>query len=78
MVLSSSLTISVRRSRVVWSLILSNGLSGLISQVADELWEVKDRKIKNLTKYDVTIVDYKKMLVKNSTLINVHNHLVEH
>ena len=39
---------------------------GLISQVAEELWEVKGRKIKNLTKEDVTIVDYKKMLVKNS------------
>ncbi|KAI0337044.1 P-loop containing nucleoside triphosphate hydrolase protein [Trametopsis cervina] len=38
----------------------------LISQVAEELWEVKDRKIKNLTKLDITIVDYKKMLVKNS------------
>lgn len=40
---------------------------GLISQVAEELWEVKGRKIKNLTKEDITIVDYKKMLVKNST-----------
>lgn len=40
--------------------------SGLISQVAEELWEVKGRKIKNLTKEDITIVDYKKMLVKNS------------
>ena len=39
---------------------------GLISQVAEELWEVKDRKIKNLTKEDITIVDYKKLLVKNS------------
>ncbi|KAI0774623.1 P-loop containing nucleoside triphosphate hydrolase protein [Trametes elegans] len=38
----------------------------LISQVAEELWEVKDRKIKNLTKEDITIVDYKNMLVKNS------------
>ncbi|TCD68629.1 hypothetical protein EIP91_010284 [Steccherinum ochraceum] len=38
----------------------------LISQVAEELWEVKDRKIKNLTKEDITIVDYKKLLVKNS------------
>ncbi len=40
--------------------------AGLISQVAEELWEVKDRKIKNLTKEDITIVDYKKLLVKNS------------
>ena len=38
----------------------------LISQVAEELWEVKGRKIKNLTKEDISIVDYKKMLVKNS------------
>ncbi|KAJ3478266.1 hypothetical protein NLI96_g9876 [Meripilus lineatus] len=38
----------------------------LISQVAEELWEVKGRKIKNLTKEDITIVDYKKILVKNS------------
>ena len=40
--------------------------SGLISQVAEELWEVKGRKIKNLTREDITIVDYKKMLAKNS------------
>ncbi|KAG2012851.1 multidrug resistance protein 1 [Coprinopsis cinerea AmutBmut pab1-1] len=38
----------------------------LISQVAEELWEVKDKKIRNLTKEDITIVDYKKMLVKES------------
>ncbi|KAI0789078.1 P-loop containing nucleoside triphosphate hydrolase protein [Irpex lacteus] len=31
-----------------------------------ELWEVKDRKINHLTAADITIVDYKKMLVKNS------------
>ena len=41
-------------------------LAGLISQVAEELWEVKDRKIKNLTKEDITIVDYKNLLDKNS------------
>ena len=40
--------------------------SGLISQVAEELWEVKDKTIKNLTKDDITIVDYKKILVKHS------------
>ena len=39
----------------------------LISQVAEELWEVKNRTIRNLTREDITIVDYKKMLVKNST-----------
>jgi ATP-binding cassette subfamily F protein 2 len=40
--------------------------SGLISQVANELWEVKNKKIRNLTKEDITIVDYKKLLVKDS------------
>ncbi|KAF9644776.1 P-loop containing nucleoside triphosphate hydrolase protein [Thelephora ganbajun] len=38
----------------------------LISQVANELWEVKNRKIRNLTREDISIVDYKRMLVKNS------------
>ncbi|EIN11118.1 P-loop containing nucleoside triphosphate hydrolase protein [Punctularia strigosozonata HHB-11173 SS5] len=38
----------------------------LISQVAEELWEVRDRKIRNLTKEDITIVDYKKSLMKQS------------
>lgn len=45
---------------------VAHSRAGLISQVAEELWEVKDRKIKNLTKEDITIVEYKKMLVKNS------------
>jgi ATP-binding cassette subfamily F protein 2 len=39
---------------------------GLISQVARELWEVENKKIKNLTKLDITIVDYKKNLIKQS------------
>ena len=39
---------------------------GLISQVAEELWEVKDKKIRNLTREDITIVDYKKLLMKDS------------
>jgi len=38
----------------------------LISQVANELWEVKNRKIRNLTREDISIVDYKKMLVQKS------------
>jgi ATP-binding cassette subfamily F protein 2 len=38
----------------------------LISQVAEELWEVADRSIKNLTKADISIIDYKKNLVKQS------------
>ncbi|KAJ7484606.1 P-loop containing nucleoside triphosphate hydrolase protein [Mycena latifolia] len=38
----------------------------LISQVAEELWEVADHSIKNLTKADISILDYKKNLVKQS------------
>lgn len=38
----------------------------LISQVAEELWEVKDKKIVNLSKQDIGIADYKKILMKNS------------
>ncbi|RXK39065.1 ATP-binding cassette, subfamily F, member 2 [Tremella mesenterica] len=38
----------------------------LISQVAEDLWEVKDKKVINLTKQDITIVDYKKALAKRS------------
>ncbi len=39
---------------------------GLISQVAEELWEVANKTIRNLTKEDISIVDYKKNLVKQS------------
>jgi ATP-binding cassette subfamily F protein 2 len=39
---------------------------GLISQVAEELWEVKNKKVINLTKQDISIVDYKKQLAKRS------------
>ncbi|TFK63459.1 P-loop containing nucleoside triphosphate hydrolase protein [Pluteus cervinus] len=38
----------------------------LISQVAEELWEVADKTIKNLTKREISIVDYKKNLIKQS------------
>ena len=38
----------------------------LISQVAEELWEVKDRKIRNLTREGISIVDYKRDLVNQS------------
>ncbi|KAI6013654.1 P-loop containing nucleoside triphosphate hydrolase protein [Pisolithus microcarpus] len=38
----------------------------LISQVAEDLWEVKDRTIKDLTRENITIVDYKKNLIKQS------------
>ncbi|KAG8922205.1 hypothetical protein FRC01_014337, partial [Tulasnella sp. 417] len=36
----------------------------LISQVAEELWEVKNKKIRNLTKEDIDIKAYKSLLVK--------------
>lgn len=48
------------------ALATSNPVVGLISQVAEDLWEVKDKTIKNLTKQDISIVDYKKTLVKQS------------
>jgi len=38
----------------------------LIRQVADELWEVGHKTIRNLTKDDISIQDYKKNLVKQS------------
>ncbi|KAG9029045.1 hypothetical protein FRB95_005779 [Tulasnella sp. JGI-2019a] len=38
----------------------------LISQVAEELWEVKNGKIRNLTKEDIDIKTYKSLLVKQS------------
>jgi energy-coupling factor transporter ATP-binding protein EcfA2 len=38
----------------------------LISQVGDELWEVANHTIRNLSKEDVSIVDYKSKLVKHS------------
>jgi len=38
----------------------------LISQVAEDLWEVKDQTIRNLTKQDISIIDYKKGLVRQS------------
>ena len=50
-------------------LIFSNSMLrilGLISQVAEELWEVKNKTIRNLTREDISIVDYKKLLMKDS------------
>ncbi|KAG2742659.1 hypothetical protein P692DRAFT_20866170 [Suillus brevipes Sb2] len=38
----------------------------LISRVAEELWEVADKTSRNLTKEDISIVDYKRNLVKHS------------
>ena len=58
---------SHRSSRPLAAVADVSSHAGLISQVAEELWEVKGRQIKNLTKEDITIVDYKNLLVKNST-----------
>ncbi|KAK4704850.1 ATP-binding cassette, subfamily F, member 2, partial [Phenoliferia sp. Uapishka_3] len=38
----------------------------LISQVAEQLWEVKDKRIFDLSKQDVDIVKYKNTLIQNS------------
>ncbi|GAA5912857.1 hypothetical protein JCM6882_009497, partial [Rhodosporidiobolus microsporus] len=38
----------------------------LISQVAEQLWEVKEKKVTDLSKSDISIVEYKKILSKNS------------
>ena len=53
---SSSRTISVRRANRRPCLIVNASvlILGLISQVAEELWEVKDKKIRNLTKVRAT------------------------
>lgn len=40
--------------------------SGLISQVAEDLWEVKNKTVTNLTRQDITIIHYKKALAKRS------------
>ena len=40
--------------------------AGLIGQVAEELWEVANKTIRNLTKDEITIHDYKKNLIKRS------------
>ena len=45
--------------------------AGLISQVADDLWEVKNKQVTNLTREDITIVDYKKSLAKRSELTQI-------
>jgi len=46
--------------------------TGLIGQVAEELWEVANKTIRNLTKDEITIHDYKKNLIKRSE----YNHIV--
>jgi len=64
-VLSLSRTISVcPLVPLRWNL---SNKTGLISQVAEDLWEVKENKVINLTKQDISIVDYKRMLAKRST-----------
>ena len=47
-----------------WSHFL--GCIGLIGQVAEELWEVADKTIHNLTKQEIDIVGYKRNLIKQS------------
>jgi len=42
------------------------GCIGLIGQVAEELWEVADKTIHNLTKQDIDIVAYKRNLIQQS------------
>jgi len=42
------------------------GCIGLIGQVAEELWEVADKTIHNLTKQEIDIVGYKRNLIKQS------------
>jgi hypothetical protein len=41
--------------------------SGLIGQVAEDLWEVENKTIRNLTKDGIDIKEYKAGLVKKST-----------
>ena len=43
----------------------------LISQVAEELWEVKNKTIRNLTREGIDIKDYKAGLVKQSTFYSL-------
>ena len=43
-------------------------ISSFISQVANELWEVKGKRIQNLTKEDIVIKTYKSILLKPSAL----------
>src|SRR3954469_15112211 len=54
---------------VVHKLIQRVRYTGLISQVAEELWEVANKTIINLTKKDISIVDYKKNLIRESASI---------
>jgi hypothetical protein len=72
------LTTSVRRLfySVITPLTSFSRFLGLISQVAEELWEVADKTIKNLTKQDISIVDYKKNLVRQSTYFPIRYDLI--
>jgi ATP-binding cassette subfamily F protein 2 len=51
---------------VLDGMLITVGRIGLISQVAEDLWEVKDKTVMNLTKQEITIVDYKRSLAKRS------------
>jgi len=58
--------------------VIFSRFTGLISQVAEELWEVADKTIKNLTKQDISIVDYKKNLVKQSAYFFFFSPFITH
>ncbi|KAG2337507.1 hypothetical protein BDR05DRAFT_834192, partial [Suillus weaverae] len=45
--------------------IVSHGFR-LLSQVAEELWEVADKTVHNQTKGDISIIDRKRNLMKHS------------
>ena len=47
---------------------------GLIGQVANELWEVANKTIRNLSKDEISIHDYKKNLTKQSAYY-IHEYL---
>jgi ATP-binding cassette, subfamily F, member 2 len=62
--------------KLMIQLTIPSSSSGLISQVAEELWEVADKTIKNLTKAEISIRDYKQGLVRQSEYLSVSLHFV--
>jgi hypothetical protein len=45
--------------------------SGLIGQVAEDLWEVENKTIRNLTREGIDIKEYKAGLVKKSEYLGL-------
>ncbi|KAG1846726.1 hypothetical protein F4604DRAFT_1936224 [Suillus subluteus] len=45
--------------------IVSHGF-GLLNEVAEEIWEVADKAVRNPTKEDISIIDRKRNLMKHS------------